>query len=197
MMVIGADSIHSYQTILQQIVYFNRKPAYYLNRAFKLSCSELNGRFSSNDYIQTLTVIHPKIEKKDISTSTAATHQVLVQPALVAKAQVHNHRVEAKESKVSSAGFLDSGLMDVGTDTVARASNTSKFLSIPILLGGLCCILLCHNPFLVLSSRLLDTIVTSLLEQKDLIHSHDSSLCLLFSTSSLFLSRNTELNQSK
>lgn len=56
----GADTIHSYQTILRQVVYFNRKPAYYLNRAFKLSCSELNGRFKSNDYIQTLTVIHPK-----------------------------------------------------------------------------------------------------------------------------------------
>lgn len=57
---LGADSVKSYQSIIRQIIYFNRKPAYYLNRAFKLSCSELNGRFVSNEYIQTLTVIHPK-----------------------------------------------------------------------------------------------------------------------------------------
>ena len=41
--------------------YANRKPAYYLNRAFKLSCSQLGGRFSSNEYVQTVTVTHPQI----------------------------------------------------------------------------------------------------------------------------------------
>jgi len=45
--------------VLRQIQYSNKKPAYYLNRAFKLICSELNGRFTSNEYVQTLTVIHP------------------------------------------------------------------------------------------------------------------------------------------
>ncbi|KAF7491891.1 Calsyntenin-1 [Sarcoptes scabiei] len=60
--IYGADSVHNYNQIMRQLIYFNRKPAYYLNRAFKLTCSELNGRFTSNDYIQTLTVIHPKIE---------------------------------------------------------------------------------------------------------------------------------------
>lgn len=61
LIIYGIDTVHAYEQILREIVYFNRKPAYYLNRAFKLTCSELNGRFLSNDYIQTLTVIHPKV----------------------------------------------------------------------------------------------------------------------------------------
>ncbi|MCL4128189.1 UNVERIFIED_CONTAM: hypothetical protein GTU68_044020, partial [Idotea baltica] len=52
----GANNTPNYQSILRQIHYTNRKPAYYLNRAFKLSCSELGGRFTSNEYTQTLSV---------------------------------------------------------------------------------------------------------------------------------------------
>lgn len=55
----GADSVHNYQKVLHEIEYTNKKPAYYLNRVFKLTCSELNGRFTSNEYVQTLTVVHP------------------------------------------------------------------------------------------------------------------------------------------
>ncbi|KAJ8705400.1 hypothetical protein PYW07_011227 [Mythimna separata] len=55
----GADTVHNYQKVLREIVYSNKKPAYYLNRVFKLTCSELNGRFTSNEYVQTLTVVHP------------------------------------------------------------------------------------------------------------------------------------------
>ncbi|XP_069178711.1 calsyntenin-1 [Procambarus clarkii] len=57
----GTHTTHHYQSILRQIHYANRKPAYYLNRAFKLSCSELGGRFTSNEYVQTVTVIHPQL----------------------------------------------------------------------------------------------------------------------------------------
>lgn len=43
--------------VLRSIEYSNKKPAYYLNRVFKLTCSELNGRFSSNEYIQTVSTL--------------------------------------------------------------------------------------------------------------------------------------------
>lgn len=61
----GADSVESYQEVLRQIQYTNKKPAYYLNRVFKLTCSELNGRFTSNEYVQTLTVIHPHLKNSE------------------------------------------------------------------------------------------------------------------------------------
>lgn len=136
----GADTVHNYQQILRQIVYFNRKPAYYLNRAFKLTCSELNGRFSSNDYIQTLTIIHPKVEQQQQSPQQqsqpqsdqaqqspppAALHlndHILTQP--VAHAQVHDHKVEMKESKLKtvSGGFLNSALIE--SDVYGRVPSS-------------------------------------------------------------------------
>ncbi|KAI1285358.1 Calsyntenin-1 [Halotydeus destructor] len=152
----GADTVHSYQSILREIVYFNRKPAYYLNRAFKLTCSELNGRFVSNDYIQTLTVIHPKAteairdraigaQKGEAPSGTteipvdhalggAEGQQVLhvKEEAVVAHAQVHEHKAEMLEAKMKTSNFLDSGLVD--SDTLARAPSMNSRLS-PIVVG--------------------------------------------------------------
>jgi calsyntenin 1 len=58
--MIGYDSIANYLHILRSLVYINRKPAYYLNRVFKLSCSQLGDRFHSAEFTLTLTVLHPK-----------------------------------------------------------------------------------------------------------------------------------------
>ncbi|PSN32451.1 Calsyntenin-1 [Blattella germanica] len=74
--VSGADVIYNYEQVLRQIQYTNRKPAYYLNRVFKLTCSELNGRFMSNEYVQTLTVIHPRLpanRNANVKPSSAPT----------------------------------------------------------------------------------------------------------------------------
>ncbi len=50
----GADMIYNYERLLRQVTYTNQKPAYYLNRQFRLVCSEMNGRFVSNEYTQTV-----------------------------------------------------------------------------------------------------------------------------------------------
>jgi hypothetical protein len=50
----GADRLYNYEQVLRQVTYANQKPAYYLNRQFKLVCSELNERFVSNEYVQTV-----------------------------------------------------------------------------------------------------------------------------------------------
>ncbi|RWS31255.1 Calsyntenin-1-like protein, partial [Leptotrombidium deliense] len=134
--IYGADTVHNYQSILRQIVYFNRKPAYYLNRAFKLTCSELNGRFVSNDYIQTLTVIHPKSDsqatlsqKHSINSIEHSGHQS------VAHVQIHEHKVEFKQSQIKNAapGFLDNGLLE-SADAIGHSSPMTSRLS-PIVVG--------------------------------------------------------------
>jgi calsyntenin 1 len=58
--MIGYDTIANYLQRLRSLNYINRKPAYYLNRVFKLSCSQLGDRFHSAEFTLTLTVLHPK-----------------------------------------------------------------------------------------------------------------------------------------
>lgn len=53
----NADIVFHYQEALRDVHYTNFKPAYYLNRQFKLVCSEMNGRFLSNEYIQTVSCL--------------------------------------------------------------------------------------------------------------------------------------------
>jgi len=123
----GADTLRNYQSILGQIFYYNRKPAYYLNRAFKLTCSELNGRFVSNDYIQTLTVIHPKVD-----LSTSQRHDInLGHQSPVAHVQIHEHEVDFKNphSKTFSA-LIPSGILD-GNGSYARTSASKYRFKLP------------------------------------------------------------------
>lgn len=68
--MIGYDTIENYLHILRSLLYINRKPAYYLNRVFKLSCSQLGDRFHSAEFTLTLTVLHPK---QQTSTETPTT----------------------------------------------------------------------------------------------------------------------------
>ncbi|GFX96478.1 calsyntenin-1 [Trichonephila clavipes] len=128
LVIFGADTIHNYDLILRQIVYYNRKPAYYLNRAFKLVCSELNGRFVSNEYIQTLTVIHPRAEPG---------HEAEPKPALepVNHAQVHDHKVEFKEAKVRAAEFMDNDLGG-GSEAIAKTSASHAVAIIIVVCVG-------------------------------------------------------------
>lgn len=104
--MIGFDSIVNYQSVLQSLVYTNKKPAYYLNRVFKLSCSQMNARFRSAEYTMTITVLHPKqmptnapkepTNKQEMAASEQSAHD----PYVFAHAMVHNHGVEEPVSKI-------------------------------------------------------------------------------------------------
>ncbi|KPM11647.1 calsyntenin-like protein [Sarcoptes scabiei] len=136
---------------MRQLIYFNRKPAYYLNRAFKLTCSELNGRFTSNDYIQTLTVIHPKIEpleqqhqiknsilqqnkQQQNEQQTINIQQQQQQKPFVAHARRSEHQIELKEPFLKSAsGLFENGISVDPNDSFVRA--TPRFLVFMIVLG--------------------------------------------------------------
>lgn len=68
LMVYGLDSIDNYEKILRSILYKNQKPAYYLERVFRLLCSDLNGRLLSNEYLQTVTIIHQSKRSEQTAT---------------------------------------------------------------------------------------------------------------------------------
>ncbi|XP_043481445.1 calsyntenin-1 [Leptopilina heterotoma] len=110
----GADSPRNYQQLIRLIVYTNRKPAYYLDRVFKLTCSELSDRFASNEYIQTLAVIHPK-EKTTLvphSTSGEPPMAKIVEPA-PGHAQLSRHHADISDEYSTST--LHEGRAIVGS----------------------------------------------------------------------------------
>lgn len=53
---VGYDATANYADMLHALVYTNRKPAYYLNRVFKVQCAQVSGQFRSADFAMTLTV---------------------------------------------------------------------------------------------------------------------------------------------
>lgn len=142
LVIYGADKVQHYENVLRQILYFNKKPAYYLNRAFKLVCSELNGRFVSNEYIQTLTVIHPRPESpnhRETSAPAAAgvAHTTPSPPlpagapaAAAAHAQVSSHSVEPKGAKVHAGKYVE--LLDGGASEALAKSSASHAVTIII-----------------------------------------------------------------
>lgn len=58
----GLRPVGSYERVASGVIYTNRKPAYYLNRQIRLVCNGLGGR-STNDYMQTILVIHPRLSR--------------------------------------------------------------------------------------------------------------------------------------
>jgi hypothetical protein len=103
--------------VLRQIQYSNKKPAYYLNRAFKLICSELNGRFTSNEYVQTLTVIHPDLSKSTEdpflgSGGERAAEEHAQLDNMVAHAQVDEHHAEMRPAHMMPDMYMTSNFLE-------------------------------------------------------------------------------------
>lgn len=122
----GADMIYNYEQVLRQIQYTNKKPAYYLNRAFKLICSEMNGRFISNEYIQTLTVIHPDLsrstEDPTLLEKEAEVHSILDNS--ISRSQVESHHVDVKAAHLMNDGYLSSNVLETSQQVGAGHAVT-------------------------------------------------------------------------
>ncbi|XP_066296932.1 calsyntenin-1-like isoform X1 [Branchiostoma lanceolatum] len=54
----GVDTIANYEDILRKVIYRNSKAGDYFDRVLKLKCSEMNGRYESNEYAVELKVLH-------------------------------------------------------------------------------------------------------------------------------------------
>ncbi|KAM4556801.1 calsyntenin-2-like [Fundulus diaphanus] len=56
--IYGVDSMAHYEQVLRQLRYRNWKPASLMERRFRLTCSELNGRYTSNEFNLEVSVLH-------------------------------------------------------------------------------------------------------------------------------------------
>lgn len=93
----GADTPYKYQQLMRLITYTNRKPAYYLDRVFKLTCSELSGRFASNEYVQTLAVIHPKEKPTMPPKSTENPPMAKIVEPIAGHSQLSRHHADISD----------------------------------------------------------------------------------------------------
>ncbi|EAU77666.2 AGAP007103-PC [Anopheles gambiae str. PEST] len=138
--MIGYDTIENYQHVLKSLVYINKKPAYYLNRVFKLTCSQVDDHFRSAEYTLTLTVLHPKQQPtSSIASASAPSSNVLLaistapseqHPAVAvdshdnanqyAHVMLHSHDVQESQSKVRSSG----GAALLGHEKLASSHST-------------------------------------------------------------------------
>ncbi|TSO57296.1 Calsyntenin-2 [Bagarius yarrelli] len=56
--IYGVDSMANYELAIQQVRYRNWQPASVSERKFMLSCSELNGRYTSNNFNLEIQIVH-------------------------------------------------------------------------------------------------------------------------------------------
>jgi hypothetical protein len=75
----GADTISNYEAVLRQINYVHRHPQDLNERTFTLKCTELNGRFISNELVTKVSVIHVNHEPQ-IVPQAHASNRIVVQP---------------------------------------------------------------------------------------------------------------------
>lgn len=66
----GVDSMHNYELVLRQIRYRNWYTSATFDRKFRVKCSELNGRYTSNEF--NLEVSNNRV--KSFFSSSAAEH---------------------------------------------------------------------------------------------------------------------------
>ncbi|KAL9873253.1 LOW QUALITY PROTEIN: calsyntenin 1 [Glossina fuscipes fuscipes] len=76
--MIGTDSVANYLSVLKALVFSSKKPAYYLNRIFKVVCSQLNLQCNTGEFTLTLTVLHPKQIPTGVLDSPKATPNPLL-----------------------------------------------------------------------------------------------------------------------
>lgn len=55
----GVDSMSRYEQALRQVRYRNSRPAALTDRKFRITCSELNGRYTSNEFILEVSLKAP------------------------------------------------------------------------------------------------------------------------------------------
>ncbi|XP_064642451.1 calsyntenin-1-like isoform X3 [Lineus longissimus] len=119
--ITGADKMINYETVLREVHYLNRNPAAMTKRSFTLTCSELNGRFVSNDFEVTVEVIHSLPEAHTHADHAQANNQANHLP---------NYKAYDTNKNTGSTGER------VGTNAV-QGTSVGMFIIIVVCVGFL------------------------------------------------------------
>lgn len=103
--ITGIDQIGNYRTVLQQIQYVNRQPADLNSRTFTLTCSELNGRFVSNELRTKVDVVHTYHQAVPMQPAHAQADVIDIKAKRVQPMQnINDLHLEEKNNYFESGG---------------------------------------------------------------------------------------------
>eukprot|EP00063_Salmo_salar_P095723 XP_014070558.1 PREDICTED: calsyntenin-2-like isoform X1 [Salmo salar] len=87
MSIYGVDSMSNYEQVIRQVYYHNWHPVQTPDRKFRLTCSELNGRYTSNEFTLEISVLHKSEAGEHVNHMVAPSQYMQVVPHL---AMVHS-----------------------------------------------------------------------------------------------------------
>ncbi|XP_075426255.1 calsyntenin-2 isoform X2 [Ascaphus truei] len=92
--IYGVGSMRSYEDVLQQVRYRHWNSASIFGRKFKVKCSELNGRYTSNEFNLEVNILH---------NSNLMEHEnhMVIQPQFMPSLQDPNSELSGHEMRVS------------------------------------------------------------------------------------------------
>ncbi|XP_064828797.1 calsyntenin-2-like [Oncorhynchus masou masou] len=85
--IYGVDSMSNYEQVIRQVHYHNWHPSQTPDRKFRLTCSELNGRYTSNEFTLEISVLHKSEAGEHVNHMVAQSQFMQVVPHL---AMVHS-----------------------------------------------------------------------------------------------------------
>ncbi|KAM9812305.1 calsyntenin-2-like [Syngnathus typhle] len=85
MSVYGVESMANYENVIREVRYYNWRPTQLTERRFRLTCSELNGRYTSNELNLEVSVLHSSEVKEHVNQiAPLPQHMKLVHhPAMI------------------------------------------------------------------------------------------------------------------
>uniref|UniRef100_A0A8C7XA10 Calsyntenin 2 n=1 Tax=Oryzias sinensis TaxID=183150 RepID=A0A8C7XA10_9TELE len=81
----GVDSMSTYEQVIRQVRYYNWRPEQQTERRFRLTCSELNGRYTSNEFNLEVSVLHRSANMEHVNHMVAPPQymQVVHHPSMI------------------------------------------------------------------------------------------------------------------
>uniref|UniRef100_A0AAX7SWS8 Calsyntenin-2 n=1 Tax=Astatotilapia calliptera TaxID=8154 RepID=A0AAX7SWS8_ASTCA len=85
MSIYGVDSMSNYEQVIREVRYYNWRPGQLTERRFRLTCSELNGRYTSNEFSLEVSILHSGEAREHVNHVVAPPPyvQVVHHPSMI------------------------------------------------------------------------------------------------------------------